>query len=245
MIAKSFVLFLLFISLSYAQKMNVYFYTTEPIVNDFKLLKHKFEHHLSQYGDYNFQPFSKKDDFESTILNDKNSILIMSSLHYQNCFDKFDLKAHSVGVKDNSKFTYNLIVKKKDSKKNSSVLATSFSQDYIVSMKSNKEYEFLQVPRDIDALMSVGFGIADFALVSSSAMDSLKKINKNLFNSLKIVKNINKTMRTLIVTSKNSDIKLDEFVSFINNKKYLSLIGLDSFLKLSFQDRVFLESFGR
>ncbi|PHQ64608.1 MAG: hypothetical protein COB99_08815 [Sulfurimonas sp.] len=258
-------LIFLFFNVLIADTIKVYFYTTEAHISDFKSLKVGFDKYLGKHGDYEFQPFNDKKTFEK-YLKDKNSIVVLSSWHYKKISKKFYLEAKLVAQKKATiRDTKILVGKIKDLREDVKVLVglkdlplkgvvtsaydNEYTKELLSALTNNKSdnLSVLIVPKEIDALMSVSFGMSRFALVSRDSLRLLKKINPRLSNSLKIYKESKPTYRILVACNKIDKEKLKLMLVFEkmnldnNGKNILKMIGIDKLVILSSND---LENLG-
>ncbi len=242
---KYLILFILLLSSGlFADSKKIYFYTTEANVNDFKSLKVTFDQYLSQYGDYDFQPFNKKEIFEQFLKN-QDIIVILSSWHYKQIAKKYDLEAKLVALKKESMTDTKIIVGKKGLQFDGTI-TTTYSQDYsrklIDTLIQNNSLNILNVPKEIDALMSVGFGLSKFALVSKDSFELLKNVNGFLAKQMTIYKESKPNFRMLIASKlKNQYSKecINLFKSMnsdLYGKKILNLLGIDDIVILTKND---------
>lgn len=81
-----------------ASKQTIYFYNPETNINNFASLKISFDTYLAKFGNYQFQPFDEKETFESSLLQDNQSVYLLSSWHYQLLRDRLALQPVLVGV---------------------------------------------------------------------------------------------------------------------------------------------------
>jgi hypothetical protein len=238
---KSLFIFLIFCITLFANSKKVYYYTTENNINDFKSLKIGFDKYLQEFGDYEFQAFSDKKIFEKFIKQDE-SLVILSSWHYDQISSQYNLKAKLVAKKKESITDTKVLIGKKDTKLSGTV-TTAYTKEYtnnsLSKLINTKKMDFLVVPKEIDALMSVGFGMSSFAYVSKDSFELLKKVNSFLANSLVVHKESVPTLR-MIVASKykqNYDEKLknifENMEKSVKGKKLLSIFKIDGFVILS------------
>ncbi|WP_373000037.1 hypothetical protein [Sulfurimonas sp.] len=262
---KSLLLILLYVNVLVADTLKVYFYTTEAHINNFKSLKVGFDKYLAKHGDYEFQPFNDKKTFEK-YLKDKNSIVVISSWHYKKISKEYDLKAKLVAQKKTTlKDTkilvgqttevtqgVKLLVGLKDLPLKG-VVTSAFDDEYTkellstLTKKQSNNLSVLVVPKEIDALMSVGFGMSKFALVSRDSLGLLKKINPFLAKKLRIYKESKPTYRMLVACNK-MDKEKSKLMSIFENmdlnnngKDILKMIGIDKLVVLGAND---LENIG-
>lgn len=243
MILKFVLLFLLLLSNVFADSKKVYFYITESDINDFKSLKISFDKYLDKYN-YEFQAFNKKSTFES-YLTHKDIIVILSSWHYKQIAKKYDLHAKLVASKRNTITDTKVIVGKKNSTF-SGTITSAYSKDYslklIPKLIKNNNLNVLNVPKEIDALMSVGFGMSDFALVSKDSFELLKEINPFLTKQMTIYKESSPSFR-MFVSSKLDGFEKKDLINIFTNmksqddgRKVLDMLRIDDMVVLTRKD---------
>ena len=258
---KSLLLIFLFVNVVVADTLKVYFYTTEAHINNFKSLKVGFDEYLEKHGDYEFQPFNDKKTFEK-YLKDKNSIVVLSSWHYKKISKEFDLTAKLVAQKKATRLDTKILVGNIEDEKVlvglknlplRGVVTSAYDDEYTkellstLTKKHSDNLSVLIVPKEMDALMSVGFGMSKFALVSRDSLNLLKNINPFLSKRLKVYKESKPTYRILIACNKIDKDK-QKLISVFrkmdlnnNGKNILKMIGIDKLVVLNSND---LENLG-
>jgi hypothetical protein len=228
---------LLLFSSVFAEQKKVYFYTTETNINDFKSLKVSFDQYLKYFGDYNFQAFNNKEVFED-FLKDENIVVILSSWHYKQIAKKYNLQAKLVALKTGSITDTKVLVGKKGSSYTGTV-TTPFPHEYATTYINNSSLSILNVPKDIDALMSVGFGMSQFALVSKDSFELLKRANSFLATQMEVFSESTPTLRMLVTFNKEErDNKecIEIFTTMDSKdegKKVLNMLGVDKIVILT------------
>jgi len=109
--------------------------------------------------------------------------------------------------------------------------------------------QVLTVPKDIDALMSVGFGMSKLALTSGSALDELKKINPILYKKMRILAEGEKSLSLVIAVPKGFRKEAGKIVAIFQNmaadpdgKEKLMMLGLDGWQPLNPSEKFKLEA---
>jgi len=225
----------------FAEPQKVYFYTSNHTIDDFKTFKIIFDRYLSQYGDYEFQAFSDKKSFESFMKN-KSDIVLLSSFHYRQLSMKHHLHALLVAKSKKSIKSTNVIVGKVNNPLHGTI-TTAFSRKYtnklVQSVFGKRHFTILQVPKEMDALLSVGYGMSQFASVSKKSFELLQKTNTYLTKDMRIYSESDTDFKMLVaVNSKlGSDKKVVKMFSHMKQSKdgrdILKMLGIDSIVALN------------
>ena len=249
-----FTLFLLLLALmtsSYSSSclgagVTVYFYNPETNINNFASLKTAFDSYLSTQGNYQFQPFDKQENLENSIQK-KGCIYLLSSWHLNALQQKFPLKIALIGTFKGNSTQKKILSAKKDtadfSMLKNATIAGAGSEDYIRSVLQQidsakykelaETIKILKVPKDIDALMSVGFGVADAAIASEGSLKTLESLNANLSKQLHSLGGSEKSYLLVAATfekpSKDEAKALDVLYK-MSGQKDLNLLGLDGWI---------------
>jgi hypothetical protein len=239
-------LILLFINILFSDSIKVYLYSPEININNFKLLKANFDAYLSTYGNYELQPFSDKKTFEN-YLKKRNSMVILSSWHYREIAKKYNLEAMLVAQKRGSITDRKMLVGQKNTLLKG-VVTSAYDEEYTRELLGNitknrsKNFSILRVPKEIDALMSVGFGMSKFALVSNNSFILLQMINPVLAKDLKIYYESEPEYRMLLACS-DMDQESMKLVSIFkemelseDGKNILNMIGIDKLVGFNEQN---------
>lgn len=223
----------------FADVHKVYYYTSADHIGDFKTLKVKFDAYLKRYGAFEFQAFSDKAMFEK-FLKKGDSLVMLSSLHYVQIADKYKLEAQYVVVNKKSITDSNVIIGKKGTSL-SGVITTAFSKKYTKNLLrktiGTHRLNILKVPKEIDALMAVGYGMSQFASVSKASFNLLRKTNKVLSKDMHIIRESNIEYRMLVAKSKNSNMQdysniFTDMHKSKEGREILKHLGIDNIVKL-------------
>ena len=241
-------------------KDTIYFYNSETNINNFVSLKISFDTYLSKFGDYQFQPFNKKDIFEKSVSEHSHGIFLLSSWHFKSLAEVIDLQPVMVGV-INGQSTQKKILSVKLNITDVSALegktiACSGSEQYtknlLREMLGDKNSHILEtiklilVPKDIDALMAAGFGMASAALTTDRSIENLRKINPKLHQSLNplLVSQDYYLALAALPGVANEDELLDILQKMGINPEgeiRLRMLGLDGWRRLSAQEKLLLK----
>jgi len=243
---------------------TIYFYNPETNINNFASLKIEFDKYLSSYGPFQFQPFSDRKSFEKYIVGRNDGVFLMSSWHFRQLKRKFliDMEAKLVGV-SKGKATYEKILTTKDNVininlLNGKIVASSGNEDYTKNVlmqmlgegKRNivNSMKILTVPKDIDALMAVGYGMADSALTTESNLAKLAAINPKQYGFLRPLAKSREILLPIVAAPKQSDENIKWLLTIIEKmetldagKTKLKMLGVDGWKKVEELERILLE----
>jgi hypothetical protein len=176
--------------------ITIYFYNSEANINNFIPLVAGFDAFLSRSGSYRFQPFKERKTFEEEIRGKEKYLVLLSSLHYSEIHKKYNLRPLLVGVRNGRTYQKRILVCLNDVKEiNSGQVASAGDQGYTMTLlremlpdkESAESFRILTVPKEIDALMSVGFKVSKSALITEHTLDTVKKTDPSLCSKLKIL----------------------------------------------------------
>jgi hypothetical protein len=242
-------------------KIKVYFYSSETNVNNFKSLKMGFDRYLAEYGAYEFQPFEDREKFDKHVKDKERCLLLLSSWHYRNIAKDFSLKVALAGIRNGSKYNQRILVARSTiprvdpSKGGVIASASSLQHTRSVLLGMFKERQtaegamILTVPKDIDALMSVGFGMSRAALTTRSAFEELRIVNPTLYKKMGIVAEGEESLLLLLAVPENFVKASSEIVNVIKNmpmnpdgRNKMKMLGLDGWQAPARSDKLKLEA---
>ncbi|MCP5006365.1 MAG: phosphate/phosphite/phosphonate ABC transporter substrate-binding protein [Planctomycetes bacterium] len=240
---------------------TVYFYNPETNINNYVLLKGEFDKYLSDYGPFKFQPFSDRKTFEEFLIKKKDGIFLLSSWHYHDLLGKAPIKPVFVGFLK-GKTTQRKILSAKegitsiDALKGKSI-ASAGSEEYtkniLIQMLGKEQKDIidsvkiLTVPKDIDALMAVGFGMANSALTAEISLTKLLAINPKQYGMLNQLASMETLLQIVAAPNlfdENVGLLLSiiqDMVSSAEGKRNLKMISLDGWKKIGNSERLFLK----
>lgn len=223
--------------------VTIYFYNPETNINNFAILKTSFDSYLSTQGNYQFQPFDKQETFEKN-LGSKGSVYLLSSWHFTALQQKFPLQIALLGTFKGSTVQKKILSAKKDivdfAMLKNATIAGAGSEEYIRSVLQQIDpakykdisdtVKILKVPKDIDALMAVGFNMADAAIAAESSLKTLENLNVNQYKQLHSLGESEKSYLLVAATlekPKKDEAKVLEILFNMAGQKNLNLLGLD------------------
>jgi hypothetical protein len=232
---------------------TIYFYNPEINLDRDLVLKSRFDAFLVEFGSYQFQPVSNKSTFEQLVLAERNAVFMMSSWHYQALSASADIAVKLVGMRNGSTIYRKILVSSLDREalvtQKGLTIASSGTHDYTLSIIRQifarqpeaffDRLNILVVPKDMDALMSVGFGMADAALGTQSSLDKLSILYKQQTGNLKPVGESGELTRLVTVVPREADQRSNELVEIIaqmkltpEGKQQLLMLGLDDWQRV-------------
>lgn len=244
-----------------ADKTKIFFYSSETNINNFKSLKMEFDQYLSKFGAYEFQPFKGRETFEKHIKGRQNCLLVLSSWHYKRIYKEYSLIPAAIGVRNGSKYQKRILVVAGDSPGlevlKAERIASSSSADHTGSvLKAMLKDKFvagilriLTVPKDIDALMSVGFGMSKLALTTKNSFEELQTIHPALCKKMNVLLEGDETLLLILAVPQGVEPTDNKAVAILkgmardpDGKHRIKMLGLDGWQDLDPSDMAKLES---
>jgi ABC-type amino acid transport substrate-binding protein len=243
---------------------TVYFFSPETNINNFSSLKTEFDTYFGDKG--KFQPFKGLKTFEKEIADKKNGVFLVSSWHYQKLRrenmelvaegkkPKVEMAPALVGVLKNQITQRRIFSSKRKiaslaslkGKKIASAGTKEYTRQVLAEMlgADNRaivdSFKILTVPKDIDALMAVSFGMAKAAITTEASVTKLSKVNKKLHGSLKTLAASEGTLLPIIAVpagaTKSTEKLLDVLLMMgmdSDGRKRLKMIGLEGWKTLT------------
>ncbi len=233
---------------------TIYFYNPEANINNFALLKKETDSYLSKFGDYSFQPFNDKNIFEDSVSGNKEALFILSSWHYNTLREKYPVKPVLIGV-SKGKSTHKKVLSVKKNIKNITSLkgkkiASAGNREYtrnilmqIMGINSGEiadSLKIMPVPKDIDALMAVGFGMAAAALTTEESLGKLRKMNPKHYQRLGQLGRSRELLLSVVAVPRHLNTDDHPLIRILSkmgteskNKNMLRMIGLDGWRTLT------------
>jgi hypothetical protein len=231
-----------------ARCCTIYFYSSETNINNFSSLKAQFDKYLLKHGNYTFQPFSDRETFEGYV-NKVDGVFLISSWHYARLEQNAALEPMLVGARGDHSIQKRVLSAK------TKLAAPSALHGYKIASASNEKYtrdmlrdmlgpdqndllnsfKILVVPKDIDALMAVSFGMAKAAITTDNSLGKFERINPKQFRSLHQLAAGNAALLPIVIAPKKRDedvtgllAVIEEMGATIEGGRNLKLLGLDT-----------------
>jgi hypothetical protein len=239
-----------------AADQTVLFYNPETSIDNFATLKTEFDTYLAEHGGYSFQPFSDRANFEQALRSQPNSVYLLSSWHYSQLNSQFPLEPVLVGTAK-GEYLQRKVLSARDAADPAGLQGTTVAgagtEEYLRNLLKqmfgpDKEslvagLKVLTVPKDIDALMAVGFGMAKAALASEGSLQKLALINAKQREQLKPLASSDKSFLLIAAVPKSSKAEGETLVKVMEDMgqqpagaRNLRLLGLDGWKRLDSLD---------
>ena len=181
------------------QEGLIFFYNSEININNFVSIKVIYDKYLYRYGNVNFQPFDNKKIYEETFRKTNlPTVLVISSWHFRSFSKKVSLLPLLVATRNGKTFFKKVLSVKKPfrelrdlaGKVVASASSVEHTRELLLKMlgKNRKDLlstiRILTVPKDIDALLAVGYSIAHAAVTTQDSLKLLESINPGLKRKL-------------------------------------------------------------
>lgn len=244
-----------------ASKHTVYFYNPESNVDNFASLKTRLDMYLNNLGPYQFQPFCDRKTFETHIRGKRDCVLILSSWYYKELKESFPMKPFLVGMVDGESIQKKILTSKNTitnlGKLKGVSIASAGSEEYtrnFLKLMLGKDNEWLvdtlqvlSVPKDIDALISVGFGLVQTALTTEYSISRLSSVNQGLYKKLLVLAKNENSLLPIVAIPEGCDPETLRLLKVVEGmgkttegKNCIRMFGLDDWKVLDERDRELL-----
>ena len=230
------------------EPLKIYFFNPEINASRNLVLKNTWDTFLSEQGKFTFQPVDRQEDFKHLLENQQGAAFIMAEW----LFNKLEHKSRNAfnlalqGMKDGQDTYKRILVSNSklldldrariacsgDRARNLKILSDMFPE---LSAHQIDQLKLLQVPKDIDALMALGYGLADLALSSEVGLSNMAMLNENRFRALNVIKESKPLGQSILVFKDMEPAKQAAVVHSLLNmpetalgRQAINLIGLDN-----------------
>ena len=235
---------------------TIFFYNPETSVDNFAALKTEFDTYLAGQGGYNFQPFNDRSTFEKMLMDKPSGVYLLSSWHYSKLSEKIPLEPILVGTAKGEVLQRKTLTAKDIADVaglQGATIAGAGTEDYLRNLLrqmlgSDKEalvasFKLLTVPKDLDALMAVGFGMAKAAVSSEASLGKLAMINAKQHGQLKSLASSDKNFLLIAAIPKRTEADEASLIKVIEGmgaqptgEKNLKMLGLDGWKRFDSLD---------
>ncbi len=240
-----------------AVNKKIYFYNPEINIARNLVLKSAWDEYLDNGEHLEFQPVDDEADFIRLVHNSEDAAFIMADWFYSTLFlaspVEKDLEVAFQGIRDGKDTYSKILVANKGALDFENVtIACSGSkaraQEILKSIYPElssfqlEKLNILLVPKDIDALMAVGYGLAEMALSTEVSLLKMSGLNESIYKDMIVLRESRPLKRSVLVfKSTNSAFKrhlsslLMNMTNTTSGLKSMSLLGLDEWkLKTTF-----------
>ncbi len=239
---------------SQSEITTLYFYIPETNINNLAILKDQFESYLVKHGNYSFRPFSNQATFERFVKEDKKAVILVSSWYYGKLNERHEVNPVLVGVSGKSSKQKYYLCKKAElsgssfsgGEKFASASGIDFTREVlqqIVPLKYHKNValaRILLVPKDIDALMAIEFGILNCALTTESGLNQFAHTSPKEYKSLIKLPSQKEWLLPLVAAFEPENISVMALIMLLekisgdpDGIRSLNMINLDTFKRLN------------
>ena len=237
-----------------SEPITVYHYNPESHNDRNLVLKNTFDRYFGSRLNMQLQPVEDRKAFQQLVEKSKEAIFIMSDWHYHQLASANRLLVPCLrGLEDGKDTFRKLLIGNSPNllqKKNTGItLAVSGPQGYVDTLLANMQIntnpvtlnnaKYLTVPKDIDALMAVSFGLADAALASEVSFEKLSQLNQEAYKNLQVLGRSTPQKSLVVVVNRENLLKLQPALDAIasmpqspDGKLGLNLMGLDKWKRL-------------
>ncbi len=235
------------LSIINAPRTKIYFYNPEINTVRNLVLKKTWDSYLEDFGLYEFQPIDDVEDFKSLLDQKDDAAFIMAEWFYSSLFSNHgkEVELAFKGLLNGQETYQKILVSQNDSlnlekvtiacsgtsNRAREVLKSIYPE--LTSQKIDK-IKILLVPKDIDALMAVGYGLADMAITTEASISKMLLLNEHVYKDMLVIKQSAPLRRSVLVfKSSNNELKADlaralmDMSNHAKGKQAINLIGLD------------------
>ncbi|WP_207687705.1 hypothetical protein [Desulfonema limicola] len=242
------------------ESVKLYFYSSETNINNYKSLKMEFDKYISSSGVYEFQPFSDRQTFEQQIQGKKKCLIFLSSWHYNKIYKDYSLHPLLAGVRNGKKTQKRILVASSkypeiESVQNGPIASSSnipFTRSILRDIFKEKDAaetaRILTVPKDIDAMMSVGFEMSKSALITENTLNSLKGTDPVLFKKITPLASGRESLLLIVAAPEDFLAESEQIVQMLINMPkntggldLIKMLDLDGWEKIEPSDILKLE----
>ena len=222
-------------------EQSIYLLSPDAGSNTLQLLKLDFEKYLSKRGDYPFYPFNREEVLQEKMEGEPEAIVLMPAESYRKIFNRYRLAVVAAGAVNGMVSKRHLLVGRQGGSRNGlqCTVAMPFSEtvgrrllEEILGHQQAAQLEILTVPKGIDALMSVGFGMADLALTDNHGYEQVAKVNGRLVGLLSQLAEGAEQYNTVISMPQRQPLSEQMLATLMEMKKSAEGRRLLQFLKV-------------
>jgi hypothetical protein len=233
---------------SQTNEQTVFFFCPEVSVNNHAALKDEFDAYFFTHGGFKFQPLSHLGQCETAVTGRTDSLLLVSSAQYLELPNRERLRAALVGVQDGNTHQRQALYVQSELTDvyalEGATIATAGSSDHTVKWLINilgsqhadliKSFNLLKVPKHVDALLAVSFGMAQAAVAADGVAQHLAEVSPKQMSLVRPLAFGEPSLLPLVVvpTEARGDFRmfvqlLEDMSSDKQGRRCLKMLGLD------------------
>jgi hypothetical protein len=234
--------------------LTIYHYNPENLSGLNLILKNTFDRYFQSRHAIQLQPVEDRKTFQGLVTNSESNLFMMSDWHYRQLASSNRLLAPYLrGLKEGKDTYRKLLIGRPltlQSQDNAQLtIAVSGSENYVNTVLKYMRYNsgtaplahpiYLKVPKDIDALLAVSFGLSDAALATENSFEKLSHLYQNEYQGLTILGESQPQKRLLVVVKSDQLPRvrnaLDAIEAMDKSKEgrlCLNLLGLDNWQRM-------------
>ncbi len=237
------------------EPLTIFFYSPETNINNFGLIKREFDAFFAAHGGHKFQPFKDRATFEQQLAAKPRGLFLLSSWHYKLLAAKAELDpllvGHSKGKATQKHQLFGRTLNLKDLRDQK--IATAGTKDYTLTLLHEMlpgqqafidSLDILVVPKDIDALMAVGFGAAKGAIATENGAEKLATLNPKQREGLNLIVDGRESLLPVLASPRSAGAagkKLAEIIANMGTtpegKTCLQFLGLEAMRALDAEQK--------
>ena len=235
----------------HAQTITVYHFNPESHSDRNLVLKNTFDQYFQVSHNIQLQPVDDRETFKLLIEEEPLSLFIMSDWQLHQLEAKsVGLTPYLRGLKDHKDTFRKLLIGKGPLTPDNATIAVSGADDYVYSLLGEmdlntpplplEQLRLLTVPKDIDALLAVSFGMANAALATETSYEKYELLYRNEHQQLRILGTSQPQKRLVVALFKQHlpalKVALDALLHMDQSpdgQLGLQLLGLDEWIPIS------------
>ncbi len=226
------------------------FYDPETNISSFTSLKVSFDNYLSKHTNYRLQPFKDRAVFQALNADKTDPVMLISSWQYGRLSAALRKRIEPalIAVKNGEIRARKILAAKRSytslANLHGAVIASAADAEYTHELLKYlfrnqpdsllNSITVLSVPKEIDALMAVAYGVADGAIVYEDTQQKLAQISPNQSALLHVLARTRRILLPLLFLPKKMNQEeaqlIDVFLHMPNTeegRQKLKLIGFD------------------
>ncbi len=224
--------------------LTIYFHNPEVSTVRNEVLKTVFDRYLQQHGNFTFQPVAQPDTFASLLTLEDSALFMLPSWYFEQLRRQAPgLTPRLHGIKQSRAFYHKVLVSAGQPLPETHIVVAlagteSHGQRMLASMlrpEQLRSVQLLLVPKDIDALMSLNFGLADAALTRENSLRTFLALHHDMAGQLNELGRSPPIPGLLVASLRADDARLEAAIRALSDmpgsedgRFGLNMLGLDA-----------------